>query len=631
MQDIFLTILDMSMVASIVIAVVLLARILLGKVPKRFSYLLWAAVLFRLLCPFSIESAISLIPEHAKSIPQKIALDEYERVSPASAAMAAYHAIGDAVNGGLGVIDVRLEPDEGINTDLAYAYHRQIWLIFFAYLWPVGLAALLIYSIISLIKLRQKLVGSVRLRENIYLADHIVTPFVIGVIRPKIYLPSTLSERERDYTILHEQTHIRRLDHIVKLAAFLALILHWFNPLVWAAFILSGRDMEMSCDEAVMKKMDGDIRADYSASLLSLATGRKIFAGAPLAFGEGDTKSRIKNVMNYKKPAFGVLIVCLVTVIALSILLMLNPKQSSNNLIGATYQVGEVLYTDIRYSFTYTGETAPLYSITADYAIYEKENTPDAEWIQIGNLYPVEYSREELYAFFNPLYNKPHEQLDKVRTIYRADKGSENQTFYLVMQTDSGEILIALGYGASESGHIRWLYRVKQISETYDDNYIDMSIESYLNNTTDVESFSAYQTDTGVSYVIVGFLSDGDTAKSDMGFATFRFKDGRYLLIDCNIYSDAAIIDMPSIVDSTIHNGVHPAEDLAVCYQYGKPSEDVAYEIILSSNPTLSSITRNVNGVQESIESVTGNPSMTAFRRSNMDAEHEITYQFSYD
>lgn len=172
----------------------------------------------------------------------------------------------------------------------------------------------------------------------------------------------------------------------------------------------------------------------------------------------------IKNVMNYKKPAFWVLIACLVTAFALCILLMLNPKKNSGNLSEATYQVEEILYVDIRYSFTYTEETAPLYSITADYAIYEKENTPDAEWIQKGGLYPVEYSREELYAFFNPLYNNLQKQLDKVSTIYRADTGDENQTFYLVMQTDSGKILIAMGYDAPENCHVRWLYRVKQIS-----------------------------------------------------------------------------------------------------------------------------------------------------------------------
>jgi beta-lactamase regulating signal transducer with metallopeptidase domain len=163
---------------------------------------------------------------------------------------------------------------------------------------------MLIYSVISLLKLKRKLTGAVWLRCNIYLADSHLTPFVIDVIRPRIYLPSALSERERDYIILHERTHIRRLDHIVKLAAFLALSIHWFNPLVWVAFMCCMKDMEMSCDEAVMKKMGDGIGADYSASLLSLATGRKILAGAPLAFGEGNTKSRIKNVLHYKKPTF---------------------------------------------------------------------------------------------------------------------------------------------------------------------------------------------------------------------------------------------------------------------------------------------------------------------------------------
>lgn len=156
--------------------------------------------------------------------------------------------------------------------------------------WLTGTVAMVIYGVVSLLRLRRRLVGAVPLEKSVYLADHISTPFVLGLFRPKIYLPSALPEGERGYILLHERHHIRRLDHAVKLLAFLALCVHWFNPLVWLMFVLLGRDMEMSCDEAVMKKLGEAVRADYSASLLRLATGRKIIAGAPLAFGEGDTR-----------------------------------------------------------------------------------------------------------------------------------------------------------------------------------------------------------------------------------------------------------------------------------------------------------------------------------------------------
>ena len=166
------------------------------------------------------------------------------------------------------------------------------------------------------------------MEDNIYLADYIPSPFVMGLFRPKIYLPSTLTETERGYILRHEQYHLRRRDHVVKLLSFLALCVHWFNPLVWAAFILAGKDMEMSCDEAVVRELGEDIRADYSASLLSLATGRRIVAGMPLAFGEGDTGGRIRNLLNWKRPQPWIIAVCAVVCVGLIALCAANPKGS---------------------------------------------------------------------------------------------------------------------------------------------------------------------------------------------------------------------------------------------------------------------------------------------------------------
>ncbi|MEG1783231.1 MAG: M56 family metallopeptidase, partial [Oscillospiraceae bacterium] len=160
---------------------------------------------------------------------------------------------------------------------------------------------------------------------NIYTSPSITSPFVMGLFSPKIYLPASLTARERDYILLHEQTHIKRLDHAVKLFCFFVLCVHWFNPLVWVAFFLSGRDMELSCD----------VKKDYSTSLLTLATGRRIVGGTPLAFGEGDTKSRIKNVLNYKKPAFWVIVVSVIAVVAIGVGLMANPKEKSAELDAA--------------------------------------------------------------------------------------------------------------------------------------------------------------------------------------------------------------------------------------------------------------------------------------------------------
>lgn len=318
-------ILNMSLTAGIVTVLVLIVRILLKKAPKIFSYALWMAVLFRLVCPVSFSSEFSLIGFfHAPAapangspyssmtyIPSDIVHTEYPQVD------LPFPGVSEVINDRLPQGEEQLAADP-LEAPMALA--TQLWLL--------GIAAMLIYGTVSLMQLRRKLIGAVRLRDNIYLADHISTPFVIGIFRPKIYLPSTLSKREQEYILPHEQTHIRRLDHIIKIVAFFALAVHWFNPLVWVAFFLCVKDMEMSCDESVMKQMDADIRREYSALLLSLATGRKTVTGIPLAFGEGDTKARIKNVLNYQKPASRIVIVALVAVLAVCVGLVANPRNN---------------------------------------------------------------------------------------------------------------------------------------------------------------------------------------------------------------------------------------------------------------------------------------------------------------
>lgn len=183
----------------------------------------------------------------------------------------------------------------------------------------------------TLVRLKKKIVGAVRLEDNIYLADHINAPFVLGLFSPKIYLPSTISRNAQTYIIQHEQFHIHRKDHFIKFLAFIALCLHWFHPLVWIAFLLSSEDMEMSCDEAVLRKTDSDIRADYASTLLSITTGRKMIAYGSLSFHQENTKGRIKNIMNYKKTAFGVSGGIIAIVVTICICFSLNPKPDMGN------------------------------------------------------------------------------------------------------------------------------------------------------------------------------------------------------------------------------------------------------------------------------------------------------------
>ncbi|HOR86354.1 MAG TPA: M56 family metallopeptidase [Bacillota bacterium] len=320
-------ILNMSLTASIVIVLVLVVRLLLQKSPKAFSYALWAVVLFRLLCPVSFSSEYSLLSLFNTS------------VSDSGAYSSMTYIPSDIVHAEYPRVDLPL-PDvsEAINETLPQGQEQlaadplEFPMSAATILWLLGTVVMLIYSAVSLYLLQIKLIGAVRLRDNIFLADHIATPFVIGIFRPKIYLPSTILEQEQDYIILHEQTHIKRLDHIAKMIAFLALAMHWFNPLVWVAFICAVKDMEMSCDERVLKQMGGEIKTAYSTSLLSLATGHRLINGSPLAFGEGNIKGRIKNVINFRKPAAWVIIVAAVAVIIVTACLLTNPANSSSDI-----------------------------------------------------------------------------------------------------------------------------------------------------------------------------------------------------------------------------------------------------------------------------------------------------------
>jgi len=313
MDNLFLAILNMSLTGAFVIAAICVARLPLKKAPKIISYCLWSVAGFRLLFPFSIESVFSLIPFKAQTIPPDIAMQPIPRidsgipfVNNAVSSVLPAPALGDSVN------------------------PLQIWTAIGAWVWIIGVAVMFIYGVVSFVILKRKMSEAAHTEANIYEAENIKSPFVLGIINPKIYLPIGLSEQERSYIILHEQTHIRRRDHIVKFAAYFVLCLHWFNPLAWVAFLLMGVDMEMSCDERVLKEMGGETKKDYSLSLLSLATERRIVSGSPLAFGEGGIKERVKNVLNFKKTSRVIIVAAIALVAVLSVGFAVNKAVSQS-------------------------------------------------------------------------------------------------------------------------------------------------------------------------------------------------------------------------------------------------------------------------------------------------------------
>lgn len=316
MEQLFLTVLNMSLTASYVILVVLVARLFLSKAPKIFSYGLWSIVLFRLLCPFSFSSVISFL-----------ALFKVKTTQPIPANIGYMAKL--EVNLGSDLVNNVVNSSLPAATPMASVNPMQIIIHILTIIWLIGLAGLLLYSLLSYLGLKRKVCTAMLVSGNIYESEQINSPFVLGIIKPKIYLPVLLSENERSYILLHEQIHIRRLDYLVKFLAFFAVCLHWFNPLAWLSFKLLTSDMEMACDERVLKELGTQIKKDYSTSLLALAVDKKMLAGSPLAFGESNAHWRIKNVLNYKKPTFWVVSVALVAVLILGIGLLANPSAAS--------------------------------------------------------------------------------------------------------------------------------------------------------------------------------------------------------------------------------------------------------------------------------------------------------------
>lgn len=333
LREIFTAVLRMSVTGSFVIAAVMLARLCLKRAPRTVSYCLWAVALFRLCCPVSFESVFSLLPRMART-EQSLPVIPGGWTPP-------------AVTQPLPPVEAPILPvSPAAAPQGTLAAGRLDIMTILAIIWLAVGAVMLGGSVILSIRLHRKLRHAKLSQDNIYEQPGLQTPFVLGLVKPRIYLPTGLSERERAYVLLHEQTHIRRRDYLVKALANLVLCIHWFNPFVWLAFKLMTSDMEMSCDEQVLKKLGPEIKREYSASLLSMAAGKRVWYTGPLAFGEENIKMRIKNVLNYKKPAFWLTAVTVAAAAALALGLAANPKAAAGTpeeSSGASFQQGESL------------------------------------------------------------------------------------------------------------------------------------------------------------------------------------------------------------------------------------------------------------------------------------------------
>ena len=314
MSAVFLKILNMSITASWLILAVIILRFLLKKAPKWINCLLWSIAALRLVMPFSFESVFSLIPS-AEPIPQNIALSQTPVIN------IGIPVINNALNP---VITESFAPEAGASVN-----PLQVVLSAASVIWLVGMTAMLIYSIVSCVSLHSKVRASLLYHKNVYYCDNIDTPFILGIIKPKIYIPSGISEEQINYVTLHENAHLERRDHWRKPFGFALLAVYWFNPVIWTAYILLCRDIEKACDERVIRDMDNTAKKDYSEALVSCSIKRRKIMVCPLAFGEIGVKDRVNSVLNYKKPAFGIIIVAVIACAAVAVCFLTDPKSDN--------------------------------------------------------------------------------------------------------------------------------------------------------------------------------------------------------------------------------------------------------------------------------------------------------------
>ncbi len=335
LEGVFRTLLEMSMTAAAAAIVVMLVRLALSRAPKAISGMLWFVVLFRLLCPVSFKSAVSLFT--LRETASSLVLEQMPVMS-----------------GTADVPTAAVSPDglaPAVVSPAASAPQTLSVMAVLAIIWAAVALGLMAYGVVSYLKTKRSVKTATLVEGSIYESDTITSPFVAGFIRPKIYLPVSLENGERDYIILHEKTHIKRRDYLVKPVWFIASCLHWFNPVVWASYFLVACDIEMSCDEAVVRKMGDGVRADYSSSLLALSAPRTLITGSPLAFGESHTFSRIKNVLNFKKPVFWVVILAVLAAAATIFILASDPAEKLEMSTADKY---------LQYKTEYIGDNAKV-------------------------------------------------------------------------------------------------------------------------------------------------------------------------------------------------------------------------------------------------------------------------------
>ena len=430
MNELFLKIINMSISASWLILAVLILRLVLKKAPKWVNVLLWGIVAVRLICPLSFESALSLIPS-SETIPLDIEM----------AAKPTIDSGVPAINSVVNPVLSSFAPPQHVLTS---ANPLQIWIPILNIIWLIGVGALLLYTAVSYWRLCRKVDTAVRYKGNIFQSENVSSPFVLGIIKPRIYLPFNMNGQDLEHVVAHEQAHIRRKDHWWKPLGFLLLTIHWFNPLMWLAYVLLCRDIELACDEKVIKELGNEQRADYMQALVACSVNRRMIAACPLAFGEVGVKERVKSVMNYKKPAFWVIIIAVIICVGVAACFLTNPKQDR-------YTLRIVVPAGSQEEFVYTEEEVS--TVRNSIKIWSGDGLGDTEVL----LFPVNKTAETGYTATYLTHGMS------------VEFGAENDTWFKIgvnMQNPTNEDIIV--YVEVENVEVRIVDEINSVIEWFD-------------------------------------------------------------------------------------------------------------------------------------------------------------------
>ena len=437
MDALFLKIFNLSIIAGWITLAIVVLRPLLKKAPKALTVALWALVAIRLLVPLSVESEISVIPS-TQIVPPEIVYVEEPQIH--SGIQVANTLINPVI-----AETMAPKPEASVNP-------MQIAVTVASTVWVVGMIAMAVYALLSYLRIRLKVRASIPLQKRVRICDNINSPFILGVFRPRIYLPSNLTEEQKKHVIAHEEAHLKRKDHWWKPLGFALLTVYWFHPLLWVAYILLCRDIELACDEKVIKHMETDEKTSYSESLLACSMPRRMIAACPLAFGEVGVKKRIKEILHYKKPALWLTILAIVICVVCTGCLLTNPLEKTQESTQAPiydtspnsdYSLGKKIYCDD--SVKNTNIVFPAY--------YDLENdqlciTTQTQKNPVGQLKAFELTEENfdnLFVsqnwYFGDSTQKIRENNETAWQIF-SQEDPQTPTKYLLKQKNSDVLLL---------------------------------------------------------------------------------------------------------------------------------------------------------------------------------------------